>query len=155
MPRHAIVAEDAIREMAGTAWVDEQDRMLARVLRGYRFVNSFKVGAGLLVDIKKDTRFSFQQTRVNGEVWLPARIDAQGSARALLFFNFSGQIQVVDSQYRKSPGDFHHPSGALAFQIRPADAPWRGSKSLTAMHFQVKTHYLVTAKRDSRNCPSR
>jgi hypothetical protein len=92
-------AEDAIRDMAGTAWVDEQDHILARA-EGH-FVNDYKVAAGLVADIKKDTRFTFEQTKVNGEVWLPARIDAQGAFRALLFVSFNGSFHVVDSDYRK------------------------------------------------------
>jgi hypothetical protein len=92
-------AEDAIRDMVGTAWVDEQDHMLARV-EG-RFVNAYKIGGGLVVDVKKDTRFTFEQTKVNGEVWLPARIDAQGAFRALLFDSFNGSIHVAESDYRK------------------------------------------------------
>ncbi len=92
-------AEDVIRDMAGTAWVDEQDRVLARV-EGH-FVNTFKIGAGLVADIQKDTRFSMQQTKINDEVWLPAILAGEGSARALLFFNFNGSIRAVQSDYRK------------------------------------------------------
>jgi len=92
-------AEDVIRDMAGTAWVDEQDRVLTRV-EGH-FVNTFKIGAGLVADIQKDTRFSMQQTKVNDEVWLPAILAGEGSARAFLFFNFNGSIRAVQSDYRK------------------------------------------------------
>jgi len=92
-------AEDVIRDMAGTAWIDEQDRVLARV-EGH-FVNTFKIGGGLLVDIKKDTRFSMQQTKINDEVWLPANLAGEGSARAFLFFSFNGSIRAVQSDYRK------------------------------------------------------
>jgi hypothetical protein len=92
-------AEDVIREMAGTAWVDEQDHVLARV-EG-RFVNSYKIAGGLIADVKKDTHFTFEQTKVNNEVWLPARIDAQGAFRALLFVSFNGSIHVTESDYRK------------------------------------------------------
>lgn len=92
-------AEEVIRDMAGTAWVDEQDRVLVRV-EG-RFVRPFKIGAGLIADIKQDTSFTFEQTKVNNEVWLPLRISAQGSARAMLFFAFAGKVEVVDSDYRK------------------------------------------------------
>jgi hypothetical protein len=92
-------SEDVIRDMAGTAWVDEQDHVLARV-EGH-FVNDYKVGVGLIADVRKDTRFTFEQTKVNGEVWLPARIDAQGSFRALLFVGFNGSVHVADSDYRK------------------------------------------------------
>ena len=92
-------AEDAIRDLRGTAWVDERDHMLVRV-EGH-FVNAFKVGGGLVVNIQKDTHFTMEQTKVNGEVWLPAHIEAQGAARALLFFNFNGSVRFDDSGYRK------------------------------------------------------
>lgn len=92
-------AEDAVRDMAGTIWVDERDTVLARV-EGH-FVNAFKIGGGLVADVRKDTHFEFQQAKVNGEVWLPSHIQAQGSIRALLFYSFSGEVEVVDSEYRK------------------------------------------------------
>jgi hypothetical protein len=92
-------AEDVVRDMLGTAWVDEQDHVLARV-EGH-FVNAYKIGGGLIVDIKKDTRFTFEQTKVNDEVWLPARIDAEGAFRALLFDSFNGSFHSEESNYRK------------------------------------------------------
>jgi hypothetical protein len=92
-------AEDAIRNLSGTAWIDERDRTLVRV-EG-RFVNAFKVGGGLVVNIQKGTHFTMEQTKVNDEVWLPASISAQGAARVLLFFNFNGNIHALESDYRK------------------------------------------------------
>jgi len=92
-------AEDVVRDLVGTAWVDEEDRQLVRV-EGH-FVDAFKVGGGLLVNIQKGTRFTMEQTKVNGEVWLPAHIDAQGAARFLLFINFNGSVHAVESDYRK------------------------------------------------------
>lgn len=92
-------AEDAIREMAGTAWVDEQDRVLVRV-EG-TFIHAFKVGAGLVVNIRQGTHFRFDQTKVNDEVWLPLQIDAEGAARVLLFVSFTGRVHIVDSDFRK------------------------------------------------------
>ena len=91
--------EDVIRDMAGTVWVDEEDKMLTQT-EG-RFLNAFKIGGGLVADIEKGTSFHYEQRRVNGEVWLPSRFDAQGSARAMLFFSFHGRAQMVDSDYRK------------------------------------------------------
>ena len=91
--------EDVIRNLAGTIWVDEQDRSITRI-EG-RFVNAFKIGGGLVVNIKKDTTFAFEQRKINSEVWLPASVDATGALRALLFYSFNGNIRVVDSDYRK------------------------------------------------------
>ena len=92
-------AEEIIRDMVGTAWIDEQDRMLVRA-EG-RFVNSFKVGGGLVVNIRKGTHFTAQMTKINDEAWLPAQIDAEGAARVLLFWNFDGRLEVSNSDYRK------------------------------------------------------
>jgi hypothetical protein len=88
-----------IRDMAGTVWVDEEDRALARV-EGY-FLETFKIGAGLVVNIEKGTSFSMVQRKVNGEVWLPERVEGHGSARAFLLFRFKGSFREIDSDYRK------------------------------------------------------
>lgn len=91
--------EGVIRDMAGTVWIDEQDKAIARI-EG-RFVSAFKVGGGLMASIREGTNFDVQMTKVNGEVWLPARIEGNGEARVLLFFKFNGSLKVVDSDYRK------------------------------------------------------
>lgn len=92
-------AEEVIRDLAGTAWIDEQDHVLAQV-EGH-FVNSFKVGAGVIASVQKDTQFAMLQTKVNGEVWLPARYEGRGALHALLFFGFNGEAEVVNSDFRK------------------------------------------------------
>jgi hypothetical protein len=91
--------EEVVRDMMGTVWVDEQDRVLVKA-EGH-FVNNFKVGGGLVANIQKGTSFAMEQRKVNGEVWLPARFEGQGSARALLFLGFNGHIEAVESDYRK------------------------------------------------------
>jgi hypothetical protein len=91
--------ESVIRDMAGTIWVDEQEKTIAK-LQGH-FVDNFKMGGGLLVSIQKGTSFALEQKRVNAEVWLPSRVEGHGEARAFLFFKFKGSLTVVDSDYRK------------------------------------------------------
>jgi len=65
------------------------------------FVNAFKIGAGLVVNIQKDTNFAMQMKKVNGEVWLPAEISGHGAVRFLLVVSFRGDEQAVFSDYRK------------------------------------------------------
>jgi hypothetical protein len=91
--------EDVIRDLVGTAWIDEQDRVLVK-LEGH-FLNAFKIGGGLVVNIQKGTSFSMEQTKVNDEVWLPALMEGRGEARALLLFKFDGSLRAVESDYRK------------------------------------------------------
>jgi hypothetical protein len=92
-------SEDVIRDLVGTAWIDERDHVLSRV--DGHFLNAFKIGGGLIVNVQRDTRFSMVQTKVNDEVWLPARLEGQGAIRAILFFSFNGSGQIVNSDYRK------------------------------------------------------
>lgn len=92
-------AESVIHDVAGTAWIDETDRALIRT-EGH-FVNPFKLGGGLLVNVKKDTSFSLQMRKVNNEVWLPEAIKGQGQARFLLFVNLNGRVEFRFGDYRK------------------------------------------------------
>jgi hypothetical protein len=91
--------EDVIRDMEGTAWMDEQDKVLVKV-QGH-FANSFKVGGGMLANIQKGTNFEGEWRKINGEVWLPSMFDGQGAARVLVFFHFNGSLRAVNSDYRK------------------------------------------------------
>jgi hypothetical protein len=109
--------ENVIRDLVGTIWIDEQDHAIAR-LEGH-FVNNFKVGGGLLVNIQKGLTFSMEQVRINDEVWLPEHIEGHGSARALLLFHFNGQMVVENSNYRKFKTDSTIVSAGTAVPAEP------------------------------------
>ena len=89
--------EEVIRDVVGTVWVDEQDRVLIRA-EGH-FIDNFKVGGGLLVNIQKGTSFSLEMKKVNDEVWLPAVLTGRGSMRALSCFSAS----MGDGRMRRTP----------------------------------------------------
>ena len=91
--------ENVVRDLVGTVWIDEGDRVLVRG-EGH-FLNDFKIGGGLLADVRKGTRFQFEARRLNDGVWLPATIDGQGSVRLLLFVGFNGRMNLVASDYRR------------------------------------------------------
>ncbi len=113
--------ENVIRDLVGTIWVDEQDHAIAK-LEGH-FVNNFKVGGGLLVNIQKGLTFSMEQVRINDEVWLPAHIEGHGSARALLFFRFNGEMVVENSNYRKFKTDSTIVSAGTPVPAEPTKPP--------------------------------
>ena len=92
--------ETVIRDLVGTVWVDEQDKVLVKA-QGH-FLNAFKIGGGLLVNIQKGTSFGMEQKKINDEVWLPSLLEGQGEARALLLFKFNGSLRAVESDYRSS-----------------------------------------------------
>lgn len=91
--------EEVVRDLTGTAWVDEKDRVLVKA-EGH-FLNNFKIGGGLVANIQKGTSFGMEQQKVNDEIWLPAVVEGHGQARALLFFSFDGSVRAVQSDYRK------------------------------------------------------
>ena len=91
--------EGAFKELAGIVAVDEQDKSIQH-LEGH-FVNSFKVGAGLVADVSKGTSFEFTARRVNEEAWFPSEINARGHLRYLLFFSLNGTLHVTFSDYRR------------------------------------------------------
>jgi hypothetical protein len=91
--------EEVIRDLVGTVWIDEQDKVI-RKSEGH-FLNAFKIGGGLVANIRKDSSFEMEQKKVNDEVWLPAKIEGEGAIRVLLFANFNGSMQVQMSDYRK------------------------------------------------------
>lgn len=92
-------AEAAFKELAGTVAIDEQDKAIQH-LEG-RFANPFKIGGGLVVDIRKDTSFKADFRKINDEVWLPEAIDANGHARVMLFFSLNGNFRGRTGDYRK------------------------------------------------------
>jgi hypothetical protein len=110
-------AEDVVRTIAGTIWIDEQDRVITR-LEGH-FANNYKIGGGLVMNIKKDTNFSMQQKKINSEVWLPSQAEGHGAARVILFVSFNGSIHFAFSDYRK----FKATSTILPGMSTVSDAP--------------------------------
>ena len=112
-------SEEVIRDMIGTAWIDENDHVLAKV-QGH-FIHDFKVGGGFIMSVRQNTEFSMLQTKVNNEVWLPKLLEGRGAIHALLFFGLNGSGQIVNSNYRK----FRTSSTILPgmTQVGPPEAP--------------------------------
>ena len=91
--------EGIVRDLVGTVWIDEKDRVLVRG-EGH-FINDFKIGGGLVLNIHKGLNFDFRTAKINDEVWLPASVEGQGGARILLLDHVNGRFRFVTSDYRK------------------------------------------------------
>ena len=92
-------SEGIIRDLVGTVWIDEQNRVLVRG-QGH-FVHDFKIGGGLILNIHQGLTFDFRAVHITGDVWLPSTIDGQGSARILLFDSVNGHFHLATSDYRE------------------------------------------------------
>ena len=76
------LAEDASKKMQGTIWIDEADREVAHM--DVSFDDNFKVGGGIVATIQKGSNFHFEQSPINGELWLPVGAEATVAARVLM-----------------------------------------------------------------------
>ncbi len=92
-------AEDIVNKLAGTIWVDETARQVARLEA--RLTDSYKIGGGMLASIGASTAFSFEQEKIGDEVWLPSSIEANISARVLLLAKFNRSVERRYSDYKK------------------------------------------------------
>jgi hypothetical protein len=102
------MAEDASKKIAGTLWVDEKDRQVARMEA--HFTDNFHVGGGLLANVQKGSSFYFDQAPVNGEIWFPTGAEGHIEARLLLLKGIRQHVVEHDSEYQKfsvdaRPGD--------------------------------------------------
>ena len=91
--------ENLVGKLAGTIWVDEAARQVARLEA--RLTDSFKMGGGLVASISPSSAFVFEQDKVDGEVWLPSYGEANISARVMLFAKFNRSMKQSYSDYKK------------------------------------------------------
>ena len=59
------------------------------------------VALGLLARMHEGSRLSFERRKVNGEVWLPARVSYAGSARVALIKTIRRGCSSEFSDYKK------------------------------------------------------
>lgn len=93
------LAEDASKKIEGTMWVDEADRQVAHL--DVSFIDNFHVGGGLVVNLQKGSRFSFDQAAVNGELWLPTGAEGAVEMRLLLVKGIRQHFTERDSDFKR------------------------------------------------------
>jgi hypothetical protein len=81
------------------AWISESDHELVRLEA--EAVETLSWGMGLLARLHKGAQLSFLRRKVNDEVWLPAVMTYQGSARVGLLFTLRRSGTSSYSGYRK------------------------------------------------------
>ncbi len=88
-----------IQKLAGRAWIDEQDRQIARVEA--RLLDSLGVGPARLARLQKGAVSYFYRRKVNGEIWLPAEARFTGAAKVLWLFGARVDALFQYSDYKK------------------------------------------------------
>jgi hypothetical protein len=86
-------------KVGGVMWIDENDKQVAR-LEASLFEN-FKIGGGLLANLKKGATFTIEQERVNDEIWLPSQTDVNISVKVFLVKGMNLNQTVRSYNYQK------------------------------------------------------
>jgi hypothetical protein len=79
-------------------WIDQQDYTWTKLIGEITDTISF---GWVIARMHRGTRFEMQQERVNGEVWLPERIDVHLDARVALLKGYNENLHMTYSDYRK------------------------------------------------------
>jgi len=90
---------EQIRHFSVRAWISENDHELVKVEA--EAIDDLKFGLGVLARLHKGARLSFLRRKVNGEVWLPAVVSYNGSARVGLLVTLRRSGTSEFSGYRK------------------------------------------------------
>jgi hypothetical protein len=92
------VSETASKKLAGTLWIDEQDRQVRRVEATLE--DNFHLGFGIF-SLSKGSRFTFDQKLVNNELWLPTSASIHIEAHAVAFLSYRANVQITYDQYQR------------------------------------------------------
>ena len=92
------LVESIVQKLVGVVWIDEQARDVARLEA--RFSETAKIGGGLLASLDKGTNLVIEQTKINGEVWLPSYAEVHATARVVFVKVHQNQIDRY-SDYKK------------------------------------------------------
>ena len=93
------MAEDASKKLQGTVWINEADRQVAHL--EVRFNDNFRMVGGILATVQKGSSFRFDQSKVNGEIWLPTGAEGTVQARLLMFKNLRQHFRERDYDYQR------------------------------------------------------
>ena len=104
------LAEDASKKLEGTIWINESDRQVAHL--EVRFNDNFRLIGGLVATVQKGSNFRFDQSKVNGEIWLPTAAEGTMQARVLLLKNLRQRFRERDYDYQRFKVETQQQKGA-------------------------------------------
>jgi hypothetical protein len=91
-----------LTKMKGRLWIDAETYDWAKAEA--QTVDTISFG-GFALRVGPGTRFTLDQVRVNGEIWLPKQVTVTYQARLLLFKKLAGQVDYTYSDYKKFQSD--------------------------------------------------
>ena len=88
-----------MKRFRARVWIHEFDYQLVKA--DLQSVDDVTIGWGIVGRLHKGARVSMERTKVNDEVWLPARLRITGTGRALMFRGFRLDALTQWSDYKK------------------------------------------------------
>jgi hypothetical protein len=82
----------------GRVWIDKSDLQLSKL--AVQCIDTVSIGL-FLARIHKGTRFVYEQTRINDEVWLPEHLDVKLDARVALLKEYNENLEQSFRDYKK------------------------------------------------------
>jgi len=95
--------EELISKLVGVVWIDPADKQVMRLEA--RLAEGFKMGGGLLVNLKPGAAMVMEQTRMVEGVWLPRLAQINLSVKVLLFGGGDYNQTFEWSDYKHFSGD--------------------------------------------------
>jgi len=109
--------ENLISKLIGVVWIDPADKQVMRLEA--RLAEGFKMGGGLLVNLRPGAAFVMEQTRVAEGLWLPRTAQINLSVKVLLFGGGDYNQTFEWSDYKHFSGDV----GDYKLDAPKTDAP--------------------------------
>lgn len=91
--------QNAAKKLSGTIWLDEADRQVAQL--EIQLDDNFKVGAGLLADVRKGTTLKVSQSPVGEGLWMQTSNEQHIDVRIVLVKGYRQNIHVQDFDFKK------------------------------------------------------
>jgi hypothetical protein len=111
------VLENAIKRVNGTIWIDDADRQVAHLEA--TLLDDFRVGGGILANVRKGTYVRFDQGPVGSSLWLPTSAEATMTARFLLVRGRHQHFTERDFDYKQFNVDTQQMKDARIIPSKP------------------------------------
>ncbi|HAF15711.1 MAG TPA: hypothetical protein DHU55_08645 [Blastocatellia bacterium] len=95
--------EDLISKLVGVVWIDPADKQVMRLEA--KLAEGFKMGGGLLVNLRPGAAVVMEQTRMVEGVWLPRLAQINLSVKVLVFGGGDFNKTLEWSDYKHFSGD--------------------------------------------------
>lgn len=95
--------EDLISKLVGVVWIDPSDQQVMRLEA--RLAEGFKMGGGLLVNLRPGAAVVMEQTRMVEGIWLPRMAQVNLSVKVLIFGGGDYNQTIEWSDYKHFSGD--------------------------------------------------